>query len=233
MGVYLAQADILSSLRIEYLFCALPLLFVAFFFAFFFIFVAVAVASVAFISWGENKALWEEMKKFAQKSGLQAKGGGLFENPSLSGIYGGRKLEMGFRKQYGGRYSYTYFCARLFVPKAQRFRLGVSEEGVLSWFRKAAGVADEIQIGVPEFDSKYVISTNDRLKTESVLSPEVREAIGQLCTAIGCDGFSIEEGVIYTEAIVDFADVIGARFAEKLSQVALLMSTIADAVERA
>ncbi len=195
---------------------------------FFLLFFGIIAAGV-FLSYRQGAQRNEAMGSFASENGLQLTPGGWFSMPSLRGNYKGHPMEMGYfqRSEGGGRsrHTHTYFYVRLMTNTAPQFSLSVSREGLMSWLGKGVGLTHEITIDVPEFDQKYLISTNDALRAKRVLSPEVRTGIDQAISMLGYSSVSIDAGAMYLQKETSWVSM------EMMRAVAEALSGIATAVD--
>jgi len=194
-----------------------------------FVLLFVGIAGIGiYFAYRQNLARNDAMGRFASENGLQFTPGGWFSMPSLRGTYKGHPLEMGYFQRSEGsgksRHTHTYFYVRMMTNSAPQFSLSISGEGFLSQIGKSLGVTHEIEIGVPEFDSKYLISTNNALRAKRVLSPEVRDGIARL-RELGYGGMSIESGAMYLQRETAQASL------EMMRMVADALNGIATAVD--
>ena len=175
----------------------------------------------------------DRMKAFCAMSGLQFN-----ENPNfrgkVTGEYRGRWTEMGYfsrehvsRDSHGHSHTHTslFFYAHTLAPKMGTYRLGISREGLWSGLGKMVGITKEVEIGVPEFDSKYVINSADAMRTKNVLmAPETRKAVDALVSDLRY-GLSIADGKAYVEKEVH---VVAP---DEMQKVADALATLAGAAE--
>lgn len=172
---------------------------VGIFFLFFFGIIGISL----YFSYTQNKARNADMARFASENGLSFTPGGWFSMPSLRGSYKGHQMEMGYFQQTEGsgkhRHSHTYFYAKMMVTSAPQFYLTVSREGLMSWLGKSVGLTSEIEMGVPEFDKKYLITTNNALRAKRILSQEMRAGMERLMSEFGCGAVGLNSGALYIQ----------------------------------
>lgn len=134
------------------------------------------------------------MNEFAQTHGLNfhAATFPFLFNPSLSGKVRGFSVTLQMVSKGSGKSSTTYTVLEFELPQNTGFPFHVFEAGFFSTMGKVFGLQD-IEIGDPVFDAKFIIKSDDELKIRQLLTPSIREwftrcADQYLNWGIRCDG---------------------------------------------
>jgi hypothetical protein len=115
-----------------------------------------------------------------------------FFSPRLIGKFSGCSVKITTRP--GGRSSPPIITMCLYTPTP--FDLTIYREGTMQKIGKKMGVISEIQIGVPDFDDRYIIQTNSYLHAETFLSDRtIRDTIDFFFTS-GYANFQIVDGAL-------------------------------------
>ena len=175
----------------------------------------------------------DKMKAFCAMTGLTFNENKSFRG-TVTGNYNGHEAEMGYfsreyshgRDRQGFQRTRTklFFYAHILAPKIGAYRLGLSKEGIWSGLGKAVGITKEVEIGVPDFDSRYVINSEDAARTKRLLQPEARKAVDVLVTELRY-GLSIGDNKVYVER-----EASGVGPAE-MQKIADALAVLADAAE--
>ncbi len=138
-------------------------------------FILIVLAAIgSTIAAGKRRSrVWQQL---ATRYGGSCTPGGPFGSPSVRFTYADTSVLVDTCGT-GDNKSHVFTQIHFYWPDKQ-FRLEVYPEGVFARIRKFFGMED-IQIGVADFDPKYIISGNSRQEVGTFLSPHVRQAIRQ------------------------------------------------------
>jgi len=118
--------------------------------------------------------------------------GSSFLVPAISGIYKGKTIKIEIRP--GGKNSPPYIYVWLYTPS--QFNLTVYPEGTLQKIGKKVGLVTEIEIGVPEFDDRFVIKSDQSGLAVNFLLSDMNRKIIESILSTGIPVVEIRRGEI-------------------------------------
>jgi hypothetical protein len=146
--------------------------------------VGIGVLMIAFIggitlvarrNWQTANHSWGEV---ARRTGLTFKPMSLFSSPELSGEYRQRPIHLYTYSSGPQRYRSTYTAIRLGVKNAANSMLDIAPAGLLGNFIVKTLNAQDVQIGNPAFDERFVVKSNPADFAARVLAdPKLMTAI--------------------------------------------------------
>jgi hypothetical protein len=108
-------------------------------------------------------------REFAHDLGGQFTGGGPFRPSKVEAHVGQRTVTLDTYSVPSGDSTTQYTRLRAPVPEAAGFQFVIFREGLVGKLDKALG-AQDIEVGVPDFDHDFVIQSNDVAKVRSLLA---------------------------------------------------------------
>ncbi len=116
-----------------------------------------------------NKGLKEKFRNMADLTGgiVQMS---VFGTPRVEGSYEGIPFRILFER--GGQYMPSYIRIRML--EGPGFGMILRQESMDTRVSKKIGLAKEAKIGIPNFDDKFFIQTNDKIKCKDYLSSDKR-----------------------------------------------------------
>lgn len=188
------------------------------------IFIAVLVYS--FKAMGRYRKVLEE---FAAEIGCRFEKGGALKEPTVSGVYRGRKVELFAytqTKHHGSgvdkeNYSVTYTRASAYHGRALPQPITILRKGPLTW---GSGIAGVKKAGIsPGFDEKYETQTADESAAKEIIDVDVQQKM--LSISIYLRRIFISGDTVACEASAHVSDK------QKLRQLLDLSVDIADRLE--
>ena len=129
---------------------------------------ALVIALIAWTIFGRRRldSAWQQL---AEQVGGQYVGGGLFRSGKVQATSGGSTITLDTYSVGAGDSSTQYTRIRAPLQNAGHFEFTVFREGLIGKLDKALG-AQDIHIGVPDFDHDFVIQGNDEAKVRTLLA---------------------------------------------------------------
>lgn len=118
--------------------------------------------------------------------------GASFLVPAISGVYKGKTIKIEIRP--GGKNSPPYIYVWLYT--SSQFNLTVYPEGSLQKLGKKVGLITEIEIGVPEFDDRFVIKSDQSGLATNYLSSDLNRKVIESILSTGIPVIEIRRGEI-------------------------------------
>lgn len=104
-----------------------------------------------------------------------------------------------FRVGHSRRSRTTYFRFQLKPNRPlDGFYFELSTEDLGSALSKKIGIVNEIEVGRPEFDSRYLIRTNDSLKAKTLLGYDAQREIDAGMRSMSLKFIKFSDGILYT-----------------------------------
>ena len=117
----------------------------------------------------------EAWTEFAKAVGAEFVPGGWFQNSRVEAKVGEWIVTLDTYTVSTGKSSTTYTRMRAPYLNPSGFRFKIFTENGLGWFRQVFGQPD-ITVGIPEFDTAYVIQGNDQDKLRRLFASEFVQA---------------------------------------------------------
>ena len=136
------------------------------------VFLVAAVLMVIAIIYGAKAARQRdgELEQLARRRGGKLQSSSLFDFPVLRFPHSGRTVTLKYTSGGENESNRTHLC----IPwHHNRLRCEIFLEGPLSGLRKLIGMQD-LEIGSPHFDRRFVITGNDETAIKALLTPDVQ-----------------------------------------------------------
>ncbi len=150
------------------------------------IFVTIAVVFIIY-SVKKKKGYLQELSLTFENAEL-----GGFAPVFLGGIYKGKRVRVELYS--GGENSPPCIHLKLFTDTP--FSLTIYTEGMLQKLGKHMGLVKEVETGIPGFDEKFVIKSDNAGRTKEYLMSEVNRRIVESIIKTGFTGIDIKNGII-------------------------------------
>jgi len=161
-----------------------------------FIFFVFFIGFIGFVIYYSYKTCEKQkavLRNLASSIGLEnMEIGAGFPVPSMTGIYKGKRIRIDIRP--GGKNTPPYMYVWLYTGSP--FNLTVYPEGALQKLGKNLGLVNEIQIGVPEFDEKFIIKSDQAALASRYLSSEMNRKIIESILSTGFLSIEIRKSEI-------------------------------------
>lgn len=189
------------------------------------------------------------LQSFASRIGARFERGNWFTYPFVSGEYKRRRFVASFLNR-GTKRKKLYFFVCMYANAP--FDMRISKEGIISALGKTVGLTKEIKVRDEQFDSMFVIKTDNELRAIGLLNPLLRPRITELFQKEGINFLSVgnekevkeflpdllptalgivpealkAKGGVYAEKRADFVPEEGNRY------ILDALSAIADEIEK-
>jgi hypothetical protein len=197
------------------------------------IFVAIAVIAVALAVWSVRKTR-DGLARLARDLGLQLHEKppvlGLFRStPMVDGELGGRKVRFFELCTGSGKSRQTWSAVSVGCANPHDFRLRLGPQSFLTKLGEKFGLQD-VSVGDPPFDEKFVVQTNAPEFLRAALLPEMRDPLLRHWPA-GLAGASlkIEGGEVVYADCMPFSDEKLLLRMESLVDVLIALAALPEA----
>lgn len=123
---------------------------------------------------GKKESIWKNFSK--QLGGIYIEGQyGQLDGTLVS--YDGWNIKFDYYDLYSGKFSSRFTRVFVSINSLDNFRFEVYNNGAIRSIEKIFG-AQDIEIGIKEFDNKYILKSNDGFKLKKLLqNQEIRKLI--------------------------------------------------------